>query len=167
MHLKIKDKFKHEIELIYTCIDKITLLYGEKNFRVEKLNQLLSILNSTQEFDTLAAARNGKYKARKIEITGIKFDSLKEARRYIQLVVKQFDGTISELIIKPCFILQKKYYNESLKKIVQQITYTPDFSYKENGQLIAEDVKGYMTDASKLRMKIFCYQFQNYKLLIT
>lgn len=164
--MKIKDKFKHEIELIYACIDRITL-YGVKNFQIEKLNQLLLILNSNKEFDTLAAARNGKYKARKIEIIGIKFDSLKEARRYIQLVIEQCDGTISDLTIKPCFILQPNYYNSSLKKKIRQITYTPDFSYKLNGQLIAEDVKGYMTDASKLRMKFFCYQFQNYKLLIT
>lgn len=92
-------------------------------------------------------ARN-KYFAKKTVVDGIKFDSMKESRRYTELKLLERAGKISELKLQPSFDLK---VNDVLV-----CKYVADFSYNvfeshETGSLhvqakrretVIEDVKG-------------------------
>ena len=83
-----------------------------------------------------------KFNNRKIAIDGITFDSKKEASRYLELMELQKAGQISDLE------LQKKYelipsQRIDGKVVERAVTYIADFVYKENGETVVEDVKGY------------------------
>ena len=80
-----------------------------------------------------------KYKNKKVEIDGIKFDSKKEANRYCELKLLERAGKIFDLKLQPRFLLQEnfKYKNKTYRKI----EYVADFEYTENGQTVVEDVK--------------------------
>lgn len=69
----------------------------------------------------------------------ITFHSLKEARRYDNLLALAQHGKITELTLQPKYDLIPtiKHNGETLRKI----TYSADFRYVENGKLIVEDVK--------------------------
>lgn len=101
-----------------------------------------------------------------ITIDGIEFQSKREGKRYSELKLLERAGKISDLE------LQKKYelipaqyetvetgehYKKGSKKgqpktkkvcIEQSVCYTADFVYKENGQTIVEDAKGYRDPSS-------------------
>ena len=107
-----------------------------------------------------------KYNNKKTVIDGIKFDSKKEARRYLELKELQKQGEISNLKLQPTFILQDKFRKGG--KAWRAIKYIADFSYYDkNGNSIIEDVKGIKTDVFKIKQKLFEYKYDNYKLLIT
>lgn len=79
--------------------------------------------------------RPHKYGAIKCEIDGFKFDSKLEAGRYTQLVFRQKMKEISELEVHSP-IIECRVNGTIVCK------YVPDFTYKENGSEIVEDVKG-------------------------
>ena len=92
-----------------------------------------------------------KYRNKHTFIDGIKFDSKKEAERYIELKLLEKTGEISDLELQPKFHLlpTTKWNGKTLRKI----SYTADFKYKDkNGKTIVEDVKGYKTDKYRLKM---------------
>lgn len=78
-------------------------------------------------------ARN-KYFAKKTEIDGIKFDSLKEGRRYQELLILQRAGHISDLECHPFFDLKVDGF--------LICKYVADFAYIEDGKRVIQDVKG-------------------------
>lgn len=93
-----------------------------------------------------------KYKNKKIEIDGIKFDSTKEGKRYLVLKQALYDGKIQDLKLQVKYELIpsiKEEYVEHLKTkdrvktrtLQLPITYTCDFQYIKDGELIIEDVK--------------------------
>ena len=93
-----------------------------------------------------------KYKNKKIEIDGIKFDSTKEGKRYIVLKQALAEGVIQDLKLQVKYELIpsiKEEYVEHLKtkdKIKTRtlqlpITYTCDFQYLKDGELVVEDIK--------------------------
>lgn len=93
-----------------------------------------------------------KYNNTKVEFDGIKFDSKKEMQRYLVLKTAEEKGLISNLQLQVRFELipaVKEEYIEHLKtkdKIKTRtlqlpITYTCDFQYLKDGQLVVEDVK--------------------------
>ena len=93
-----------------------------------------------------------KYKNKKIEIDGILFDSTKEGKRYLVLKQALDKGEIQDLQLQVKYELIpsiKEEYVEHLKtkdKIKTRtlqlpITYTCDFQYIKNGELVIEDVK--------------------------
>lgn len=93
-----------------------------------------------------------KYKNRKCIYDGIKFDSQKERDRYIYLKEAENKGLIKELRLQVKYELipaVREDYVEHLKtkdKIKQRtlqlaITYTCDFQYIKNDELVVEDVK--------------------------
>lgn len=94
-----------------------------------------------------------KYNARKTTIKGIKFDSKKEALRYIQLLELEKKGIIKKLILQPKFLLQDKFKHQS--KTIKSINYIADFTYIKNNQVIVEDVKGIRTSVYNLKKKLF------------
>jgi hypothetical protein len=73
-------------------------------------------------------------------VDGIKFHSQKEVTRYRGLKLLQRNGSITDLVAQgPKIILQPRF--KLAGKTIRAITYTPDFSYIENGIQIIEDVK--------------------------
>lgn len=100
-----------------------------------------------------------KYRAKKTEIDGIKFDSKKEAKRYIALRELEKKGNIEKLILQPRFLLQEGFRKNG--KAYRKIEYVADFMYEQDGKLIIEDVKGIKTDVYKLKQKLFEKRYQD------
>lgn len=100
-----------------------------------------------------------KYRAKKTEIDGIKFDSKKEAKRYIALRELEKKGNIEKLMLQPRFLLQEGFRKNG--KAYRKIEYVADFMYEQDGKLIIEDVKGMKTDVYKLKQKLFEKRYQD------
>lgn len=100
-----------------------------------------------------------KYRAKKTEIDGIKFDSKKEAKRYIALRELEKQGNIEKLMLQPRFLLQEGFRKNG--KVYRKIEYVADFMYEQDGKLIIEDVKGIKTDVYKLKQKLFEKRYQD------
>lgn len=92
-----------------------------------------------------AAAKRSKYNAQRIEKDGMKFDSVKEYKRYIELTALMQRGEISELKCQVKFVLAPKVKLEGEKRAKPELRYYADFTYLSNGQLIVEDVKSAVT----------------------
>lgn len=101
--------------------------------------------------------RFSKYGNKKTVIDGITFDSKKESERYLMLKDMLKNKEIEDLQLQPKFLLQDsfKYKGKTEKKIY----YIADFSYKKEGKLVVEDVKGKKTDVYKLKRKLFLYKY--------
>ena len=96
--------------------------------------------------------KGNKYKNEKVEFDGIKFDSIRERDRYKFLKIKESEGIISCLTIKPNFMLIPGVYEEQIihlktkdktvtKCIQRAIKYIGDFQYIKDGRRVVEDVK--------------------------
>ena len=86
-----------------------------------------------------------KYKSQRIEKDGMKFDSVKEYKRYIELTARMQRGEISELKCQVKFVLAPKVKLEGEKRAKPELRYYADFTYLSNGKLIVEDVKSAVT----------------------
>lgn len=86
---------------------------------------------------------------------GIKHDSRKEARRWVELTLLQRTGEISDLERQVKYELIPKQEGE------RAVTYIADFVYIDNktGNTIVEDCKGFKTDVYKLKKKLFQYRY--------
>ncbi len=87
------------------------------------------------------ATKRNKFNAVKIEKDGMKFDSVKEYKRYIELTALMQRGEISELKCQVKFVLAPKVKLEGEKRAKPELRYFADFTYIENGKFIVEDVK--------------------------
>lgn len=92
--------------------------------------------------------RRRKYNAHRCqstvkELLGVWFDSLLERSRAEHLVTLQRGGVISGIMCHPKVTL------------VNIITWKLDFVYIQDGRTIFEDVKGFETEAFKLKLKIW------------
>lgn len=88
-----------------------------------------------------------KYNNKKTTISGITFDSKKEAERYLVLLSMAQEHRIEGLQLQPAFDL----IVQGGKKVGK---YIADFQYWDNGRLIVEDVKGIRTAVYRLKKKI-------------
>lgn len=77
----------------------------------------------------------------------IKFHSIAESNRAMQLFLQQKAGEISGLEYQPKYILQEGFRLRGKKH--QAITYSADFRYIREGELIVEDVKSKATELDK------------------
>lgn len=112
--------------------------------------------------------RNGKRKLNN-EVTlvdGIVFGSKKEAKRYTELQLLERVGEISDLELQKRYELipaqyetieTGEFYKVGERKgqpktkqvcVEQSVVYIADFVYKQNGQVVVEDVKGYRDPSS-------------------
>ena len=104
-----------------------------------------------------------KYQNKKVTVDGILFDSRKEANRYCELKMLEKAGRITDLDLQKVFVLIPAQFEESGEVytrgknagqpkrgrcLEQAVTYRADFYYKENGEEVVEDVKGYRDPAS-------------------
>ena len=97
--------------------------------------------------------KKSKYGNERTATNGIKFDSKKEARRYMELRQLETMGKISDLKLQHTFTLQEAFTTESGDRI-QAIKYIADFTYMEDGKFVVEDVKSPATRSNPVyRMK--------------
>lgn len=80
-----------------------------------------------------------KFKAKKIKVDGMVFDSKREYKRYLYLLELEKEQKISHLDRQVKFELLPKQKGE------RAITYLADFVYVDNGVLVVEDVKSKIT----------------------
>lgn len=75
----------------------------------------------------------------KTTVSGIKFDSKKESKRWVDLRLLQDAGIISDLRRQVPFVLVGPVVLGGRKK--SAIRYFADFTYLEKGELVVEDCK--------------------------
>lgn len=93
-----------------------------------------------------------KYFNRKLKAPdGQVFDSVKEFHRWGCLRLLERAGKIKNLQRQVKFELIPKQDGE------RACTYIADFVYEEDGKLVAEDVKGYMTEVFRLKKKLMLW----------
>ena len=95
-----------------------------------------------------------KYRAKKVEVNGEKFDSKLEYIRWCGLLVAEKAGVISELKRQVPFIIAPavKFYDE--KRALPPMKYVADFTYLENGELVVEDSKGVQTPDFRIKRRL-------------
>lgn len=121
------------------------------------------------------SGKKGKYHNEPVVVNGIRFDSKKEARRYLQLMDAVREGVISDLRLQRDFTLQEGYTTPEGER-VRAILYRADFTYKiewsgeftptgcgfedlsfwkklGKGAAVVEDVKSKATRTPQYRMK--------------
>lgn len=98
--------------------------------------------SSTPEADGKQAKRSNKYGNTRCEWRGLKFISLTERDRYIELSAMQDMGQIRSLKHEPVFELMPSVILEGRQ--FPATTYTADSSYVvvKTGEFVVEDVKG-------------------------
>lgn len=94
-----------------------------------------------------------KYRAQPTVIDNLRFDSLKESRRYLSLKLLLQLRQISNLEIQPSFPLEQ--VNLATGEITSCGHYVADFRYydKRAGAVVVEDVKGMRTPVYRLKKK--------------
>ena len=90
--------------------------------------------------------QRSKYGNTPTHINGFRFDSKKEATRYLVLADMARHGEITKLALQPRFPVKIEG-----RKIC---TYVADFQYLKDGKLVVEDVKGMRTQVYKLKKKM-------------
>lgn len=98
----------------------------------------------------------GKYRARKVTVDGITFDSKKEYNRFCELRLLEKAGAITDLRLQVKFELiptQRRFG----KVVERPVSYKADFVYEENGETVVEDTKGFKTKDYIIKRKLMLY----------
>jgi len=104
------------------------------------------------EYRELKAEKPSKYRNKKVVVDGHRFDSKKEASRYLVLKARQEAGEISHLELQPRF---------NLRILDRPVTYTSgrrayyvaDFAYFDGSKRVIEDVKSPATKTQVYKLK--------------
>lgn len=110
-------------------------------------------------------AKVNKYRNKKVEYDGHKFDSKKEMLHYAALKELEKHGYITDLQLQVKFELQPSFKYDG--KTIRAITYIADFVYfniQEN-KIIVVDVKGFKTKEYMLKKKMFMFKYKDYKFV--
>lgn len=101
-----------------------------------------------------------KYRNRKWELDGKTFDSQREARRYQELRWLLRQGVITDLQMQVPFELIPSQ-RVGGKVVERPVKYVADFVYKENGEMIIEDVKSEATKTPQyiIKRKLMLWEF--------
>lgn len=97
-----------------------------------------------------------KYGNKKVRLPdGTVYDSKKEYKRHMELMLLQRAGEISDLKRQVPYELIPKQDGE------RAVTYVADFVYKDarTGEEVVEDCKGFKTDVYKLKRKMLRYKY--------
>ena len=87
-----------------------------------------------------------KYRNRKTEVDGVKFDSQAEANRWLELRIHERVGEVSNIRRQVSFPL--------VVNGIKVCVYRADFVYAQDGREVVEDVKGVRTAEYKLKRKL-------------
>lgn len=104
-----------------------------------------------------------KYRAEKVTVDGIRFDSKDEARYYMDLKKRKAAGEIINFELQPKYELQPGFKKNG--KNYKPIYYVADFLiYHIDGSLEVIDVKGMATPVAIQKRKEFDYRYRDLKL---
>lgn len=108
-----------------------------------------------------------KYHSQKVTRDGMTFDSVKEYKRYQELLLLERAGAIQDLKRQVEYILIPAQREQDTvgkrggiikgKTIEQKCSYVADFVYTENGQSVVEDTKGFKTKDYIIKRKLMLY----------
>lgn len=108
-----------------------------------------------------------KYRAKRTScVHGHSHASKREAMRCAELHLLQKAGEIEDLEVEPTFYFVVNGQHVKMGN-GQNARYRPDFIYTENGQEIAEDIKGFVVRDFPLRAALFRTCFPNIELRVT
>lgn len=100
-----------------------------------------------------------KYGNKKVEYNGIKFDSKKELKFYLQLLERQEKGEVTNIKLQVPYTLQPSFKFNG--KTIRAITYRADFVYYdliENRERIVDvKSKGTITEVFKIKRKLMLF----------
>lgn len=97
-----------------------------------------------------------KYGNKKVIVDGIAFDSKKEANRWCELKVYEKAGIISDLERQIEYeLIPSQRING--KVVERACNYVADFRYKQGGEVVVEDTKGFKTKDYILKRKMMLY----------
>ena len=99
-----------------------------------------------------SANRTSKYHNRK---SG-GFDSRKEEARYAELALMQRAGLIQDLQRQVKFELIPSQYKDG-KCVYRSCSYVADFVYRQKGELVVEDSKGFKTPDYIIKKKLMLF----------
>jgi hypothetical protein len=101
-----------------------------------------------------------KFKNKKTEIDGIKFDSEMESHYYLYLIHLKEIGEVVDFELQPTYILQEGFAKDGKK--IRPITYRADFRviYVDGHEEVI-DVKGRVTAEFSLKRKMLLYKYRD------
>ena len=94
-----------------------------------------------------------KYHSRKITVDGITFDSKKEYFRWCELSLLAKAGKVTDLQRQVKFELIPSQRIDG-KVVERPCAYVADFVYKQDGETIVEDTKGFRTADYIIKRKL-------------
>ena len=98
-----------------------------------------------------------KYGNRRTKLYDITFASAAEAERYLALKDMAERGEITALELQPEFEILPSF--SAGGEHYRCIKYRADFGYTKDGAQVVEDVKGFATEAFKIKAKLFRYRY--------
>lgn len=108
-----------------------------------------------------------KYGNRKVKYKGEWFDSQHELDRYLELLLLERAGEITDLrrqVKYPLIPAQREPDTigprggvHKGKLIEPEVSYIADFVYEQDGREVVEDAKGFKTDAYLLKRRMMLY----------
>lgn len=113
----------------------------------------------------VARFKASKYKAKRTEIDGIKFDSKAESEYYVILKRLKAAHIIKDFELQPkAFVLQDGFIGSTGEK-VQPIRYRADFKiiYKDDTEEIVDIKGGFLTDVFEIKWKMFDFRYRDIK----
>lgn len=98
-----------------------------------------------------------KYGNRKVIRDGMTFDSVKEYKRFRELLLLQQAGVVTglERQVKYELIPSQRIGG---KVVERACTYIADFVYQENGKTVVEDTKGFRTPEYIIKRKLMLWR---------
>lgn len=104
------------------------------------------------------SVKQNKYKNKKVEYDGKKFDSEKEKAWYIKYKLMEKSGEITDLKLQvPFNILETFRLND---KTYRKMKYVADFTfYDKEGKYHVVDAKGYKTKEYLLKKKLMAWKY--------
>lgn len=104
---------------------------------------------------------------KKVTANGRVYDSVKEYKRHLELMVLERAGVISDLRCQVKYVLIPTQREPDTvgprggikkgKLIEKECSYYADFVYKENGKEIVEDCKGFREEHYLIKRKLMLY----------
>ncbi len=92
----------------------------------------------------------------KVDYDNYTFDGLKEYEQYRIYKDMEEKGEITDLVIKPVFILQEAFDDDYGRH--RAITYEADYSHYEGKVFVVTEVKGHETRVYQIKRDWFLYQ---------
>lgn len=112
-----------------------------------------------------------KYHSRKVTKDGECFDSVREYRRWCELVLLEKAGLLTDLQRQVKYVLiptqterfprfsskTGKRLQDGIRVAEKEVSYFADFVYQKDGKCVVEDAKGIRTDAYIIKRKLMRY----------